>query len=92
LNDYEIIKGNKTIKFNLTKGFHVLLWQYAAFNEYNQSSNPVHQAKIFDIIIDGIEDNEYGCRNLSSNLYTEEEESNKCDINYYFNRKEVICF
>ena len=97
LIDYEVvlvdtvfISESKTVRYNLSKGYHIFLWQYGVLNEVNSSSTNNLNAKIINIVIDGTEDLEYGCKSCVEGISIPGSEyCNKCESNYYFNVEKV---
>ena len=59
------------------------------YYEENDNLNNALNAKIHDILIDGVEYNGHDCINFNNNVTSMESEYTKCEINHYYDLKEV---
>ena len=96
LVDYEIILNNvdtkkekKIARFDLKKGYHVMLWQYGFYNDVKYTLEKNLYAKIHYIVIDGIEENQYGCEKCKNNSTKHYELCKNCDVNQFFDENIV---
>lgn len=94
LNDLNAKKENKIARFDLTKGYHVLLWQYGFYNDFNYNLQKSLKAKIYYIVVDGIEETQYGCKECNKDVNSSKRNDlcRNCDVNYYFDEEIVFLF